>query len=287
MKASFTQGCDPEFCLRDSRTERYLSAIPFVTGTKKEPLPMTNGAYVMRDNVAIEFGITPAQSPHEWVTNINQAIKDMATILPDYCEIHVIPSANFSKQQLLHPEAQEAGCDPDYNAWTNTKNKPPEDFADQTLRSFGGHLHTGYIEGSGNGFLLTDEGRLRTIRMFDAHHGMASTILDNSPEAIARKQLYGKAGCFRRTSYGVEYRTLSNFWCKSDKLKQLMFSLTGDVLRAVRANEDKYIIDMMGGGDEIQRVINEYDEKTAKVNMGIILQSASDETRKLWEVCYE
>lgn len=42
----------------------------------------------------------------------------------------------------------------------------------------------------------------------------------------ARRELYGKAGAFRPTSYGVEYRTLSNFWLRRKEYMQWVYAQT-------------------------------------------------------------
>lgn len=47
------------------------------------------------------------------------------------------------------------------------------------------------------------------IKYFDAYIGIPSVLHD--PDT-ARRALYGKAGCFRLTSYGFEYRSLSSFF---------------------------------------------------------------------------
>ena len=82
--------------------------------------------------------------------------------------------------------------------------------------------------------------------MMDLVHGIISTVLDNSEAAIKRRKLYGKAGCHRPTSYGVEYRVLSNFWMKSPQLVMLMDSLTQDVLRFIRDKQAEGMIEEIG-----------------------------------------
>jgi hypothetical protein len=61
----------------------------------------------------------------------------------------------------------------------------------------------------------------------DAYVGLPSIIYDTDVE---RRNLYGKAGCFRLQPYGFEYRTLSSFWIANPSRlrfiwKQLMFAL--------------------------------------------------------------
>jgi hypothetical protein len=108
----------------------------------------------------------------------------------------------FPEQELEHPSARVFGCDPDFNAWNNGRVNPRPKADDHTLRSAGGHVHVGYT--------LTGKGDiLRLVQLADLVLGVPSTRLDL---ATARRQLYGKAGAFRVKPYGIEYRTLSNFW---------------------------------------------------------------------------
>lgn len=276
MKHPYTIGCDPEYFLR--KAGQYISGIPFCEGTKEEPLPLPNGGFVMRDNVAVEFGIPPAKTVTQWVENINKTLEDMKDYLPDDLELVAVPSAHFPRKELQHEEAKEFGCDPDFNAWSGDENKPPDGCATSTFRSCGGHIHVGFVKGSGNDFLLDKYGKLRVIRTMDCFHGMLSTVLDNSPEASARRNLYGKAGCFRPTDYGVEYRALSNFWCQSDHLKRLMYYATDDVLTCVRENDDEYVIEMCGGPERVQHCINTGDVKAAKMNLALLREQISIHT---------
>lgn len=59
----------------------------------------------------------------------------------------------------------------------------------------------------------TQEQQIDMIKAMDATVGLESVLLDTDTE---RKKLYGKAGCFRFREYGIEYRSLSNFWIKTD-----------------------------------------------------------------------
>jgi len=67
------------------------------------------------------------------------------------------------------------------------------------MRSAGGHIH-----------VETSLDKAAVIRAMDLFLGVPSLILDS--KGGMRRQLYGKAGAYRPKSYGVEYRTLSNFW---------------------------------------------------------------------------
>jgi hypothetical protein len=47
------------------------------------------------------------------------------------------------------------------------------------------------------------------VRCLDTVIGLQSLFLDEGKE---RRKLYGRAGCMRKKPYGLEWRTLSNFW---------------------------------------------------------------------------
>ena len=252
----FTIGCDPEFFLKSDKG--YVSSVGIVEGTKDEPLQLGGGAFVMQDNVAIEFGMPPAGSEDEWLKNLSSAYVELEQYLPEHLRLDCTPSAEFPETELQTPEACEFGCDPDYNAWTKKMNQPPR--ATKTnFRSCGGHIHVGFVEGTKADFLLNRMGKANTIRMMDAFHGVTSIILDDSPESRDRRRLYGKAGCYRETDYGVEYRTLSNFWMKSPVLQKLMYRLTDEVLTHMMDDYKTSAMFVGKNGKLIQHIINKGD----------------------------
>lgn len=110
-------------------------------------------------------------------------------------------------------------CDPDYCVYTNAKNEVSK-AAKTNLRSAGFHIHVGYPENNIDTSLLM-------LRYIDAFVGLPSILYDTDAE---RRNLYGKAGCFRLQKYGFEYRTLSSFWISNPSRlrfiwRQLMYAL--------------------------------------------------------------
>ena len=89
------------------------------------------------------------------------------------------------------------------------------------------------------------------IQRCDLFLGVPSVLMD---EGELRKQLYGKAGAFRPKPYGVEYRTLSNFWVFDPKLVGWVHDQVG------RALTEAPEID----GEAIQACINNNDKQLAK-----------------------
>jgi len=253
-KKVFSIGTDPEFFLAENETGQLRSAIPHINGTKEEPAPLPNGGNIQRDNVAVEFATDPAVGRDDFVGKVQQTFRDVLGAIPKGHKLAALPSAQFDPAELDHPEAKRFGCDPDYDAWKMQENEAPC-IDDKCFRSCGAHIHVGCEEGSGNEFLLDFPGKVAMVKTMDCMHGLLSTILDNSEEAIARRKLYGKAGSHRPKEYGVEYRVLSNYWLKSPVTVMLMYCLTKDALKVVRDGKDEELIGAVGE-NEIQNIIN-------------------------------
>jgi hypothetical protein len=283
-EGEFTIGTDQEmFAVKE---HDYVSAIPLIKGTKEDPEKLPNGGNIQHDNVAIEFAIDPANSKVDFIQKVGNALQDVMDYLPEDVDVDIIPSATFPDKELEHPEAKRAGCDPDFNAYTRERNKPPQGFAKQSLRSCGGHIHTGYVKGSGNDFLNSELGKIHAVKMYDLFHGVVSTLLDTEKPAFRRRELYGKPGCHRLTDYGFEYRTLSNFWIRSPETVALIYSLTNDVLYLIR---EKLSVPLLKGisSEKVQEVITNGDVPGAMLMVrGCLLHNMSLSTRTLLDLCF-
>ena len=205
-------GADPELFLVDAGGV-YTSAIGIIGGTKSKPRQIReDGCAVQEDNVAVEFNIPPASEVDKFIESINFNLDYITNLVKERgLSLSVTASAEFPKEQLLNPKAQEFGCEPDYNCWTLRHNPRPK-AANKQLRSSGGHVH---VETKLPPFLVA--------RALDIFVGVPAVRLDPDTR---RRELYGKAGACRPKPYGVEYRTLSNFWLGSDELKAWVFEQT-------------------------------------------------------------
>lgn len=201
----FTIGADPELFFRDN--SKCVSVIGHLGGSKDNPFDIGNGCAIQEDNVAAEFCIPPAANVEAFINGIAFALSDLSRRANDLGLVLAdnVASHSFDEQELRHPDAQRFGCDPDYNAWTGEVNPKPK-ASDPNLRSAGGHVHVG-----------TEKDPLEVIKAMDLFLGVQSTIMDPDKR---RRDLYGKAGCYRWKPYGAEYRTLSNFWIwNPDRIK--------------------------------------------------------------------
>lgn len=242
-------GADPEVFLVD-QTNKPISSIGLIGGNKVHPwqIPdLPEGFTLQEDNVALEFGIPPAASADEFVHHIQTVLKEGLSKCKNL-GFSKLSCTIFPEDQMQHPLAFEFGCEPDFNAWTekvNEKPQPPHPF----LRSAGGHVH-----------IETRRKRVNVVRACDLYLGVPSVLMDYG---FDRKQLYGKAGCFRPKPYGVEYRTLSNFWIFDPKLIRWVWNNTEQALNELDDRYEWTAIETRYGR-MIQDCINNNDRSVAE-----------------------
>jgi len=233
-------GCDPEAFLIDLNGQ-LRSSIGLIGGSKEQPmpLPLGMGYAVQEDNVALEFNIPPAEGRSQFVESIGLTLKFLTDMVKDQYGFTIaeMSAASFPATELDNPAALVFGCDPDYNAWTGDVNPKPN-AVDKALRSCGGHVHIGYDKASVDGSSI--------IRLCDLFMGVPSVLMDKGD---LRKQLYGKAGAYRDKAYGVEYRTLSNFWIFNSRLIEWVWDNTS---RAVSAAEARFAL----SDEDSENVVN-------------------------------
>lgn len=236
-------GSDPEILLQNSEG-RMVSVIGLINHGKWNPLQiadMPTGFTLQEDNVAIEYGIPPAASADEFKAHLRAVLERSKEWLPGL-QFSNLSCAVYPDDQLEHPAARTFGCEPDLNAWTLDWNPPPK--ADNpNLRSAGGHIH---VETQLNPYTVG--------QAMDVYLGIPSVLMDDSPE---RRKFYGRAGAIRRKPYGVEYRTLSNFWIFDDALIEWVWRNTERALGSIN-------VDFSSLAQQVQDCINNSDKELAK-----------------------
>jgi hypothetical protein len=247
----FTLGADPELFMAD-RMGQLKAACDRIGGSKSHPMPMGigEGYMIQEDNVAIEFNIPPAYSKDAFADSLDRAIQNINKNIDEMYGFRIVnlASASFPKEELESPAAKVFGCDPDFNAWTGRKNPRPK-ADDPNLRSCGGHVHVGYDVKMCSPYT--------TIKFMDLFLGVPSVLMDEDEK---RKNLYGKSGACRVKSYGVEYRTLSNFWVLHKPLREWVWSATEKALIAA----DLRLIDIDHEQEAIQTAIDKNNKEVAR-----------------------
>jgi len=256
MKTHVTFGSDPEFMLVDKHTGSIVSAIPVIKTDKHNPVNLGDGVKMYADNVLLEVSFPPSTTPSAAVSTVGRVLRKVQTWLGDDYAIEAKSSHLYGSAELgpkpevmfgMLPAPWEIGCNPSYNAYLDGENMPSP-FTDG-LRTGSFHIHIG------SPLLNSRQAKIDAVKIMDLVVGCASILFDRDDTVLARRMLYGKAGEYRPTPYGVEWRVLGSYALRSPSLTRLVFDLT------------KHAIDMIGAGLS-ERIVksNDFDVVRAAIN---------------------
>ena len=250
-------GADPELFVTNNGTPS--SAIGKLGGSKHEPR-MIKGYGIQEDNVLAEFSMPPvmliehALPRVEFIRTMKQGIETVRAELKKSrlsTTLHSSHSYNPRTLRKYGKAALEFGCDPDMNAYTGLVNPAPDNRS--TLRTAGGHVHVGY-----HMYQMDNEYARMVAKSMDLFLGVPSVLIDPDQR---RREMYGKAGAYRLKSYGIEYRTLSNFWIHSDNLIGWVFDQSRVAVE--KAHTVNLLMELVGQ-QAIQDCINTGDKALAE-----------------------
>lgn len=233
-RVDIMMGCDPEFFFtKDNKIigsekvlpEAGLTVAKDFSGDKS--FMNTGVAKFVVDGVQAELNPAP-QKCRAWLGNqLSLCFQELQTeVKKQGVSVSFSTSVKLKKEELdaLSDKAKLLGCSPSMNNGVEGKIKVNP--LTYRHRSAGGHIHLGVYGGSGSAALsetLHDYKRL--IPLMDIIVGNTCVLVDRAPENKIRRKVYGKAGEYRTPVYGVEYRTLSNFWLRSYPLMSMVFGL--------------------------------------------------------------
>jgi hypothetical protein len=207
-----TVGSDPEFFVKRS-DGLFIPSAAITEGTKENP-EATNrkGFYTHKDNLTIEGNIPPAHNKKEFIENM-KFLKDILNVMAKIqdCEIVSEDIAYFKPRFLNIADAHEFGCSNYHNVWTRYYHESQKVFGDFRVAGF--HIHLGYD-------ITSNEFKNDTIdnligRAFDLFLTYPS---DKIHLCEQRRFNYGTYGSVRKTSYGIECRTLGGYFTRDEYL---------------------------------------------------------------------
>lgn len=256
---NITIGTDPEFFIQN-KDGKLISSIGIIKGTKDIPNRLKflgSGFAIQKDNVLGEFNVPHGYTAQEVANNVS-IMKAYISGLLESKGLHPIYAASgvYDDDQLTSDEAKEFGCSPDYDAWTNGVNEKPQGTS-TNLRSCGMHVHLGYDN-------KTAKRSRDLIKAMDVFMGIPSIIIDTDTK---RRSLYGRAGCFRHTIFGTEFRVLSGFFLSDPKLTEYIFGQAFEAINYLNEfgideiNNDKdWIVETINSGniDEAKKIVSKY-----------------------------
>ena len=197
-----TIGSDVEFFVSDGTG--IVSAEGYIPGTKEEPCrfdPHERWFATQLDNILAEGNIPPTAEKEMFAAHLHRLRHHIDTLLPNGWVTVALGAAEIDGKFLDTVNARRFGCDPSMNAWTGKNDPLPEGAGKSNIRSAGFHIHIGYGEPS----IETNE---LLVRAMDLFVGVPSVLIEGPSAKLRREFGYGKAGNYRNTAWGVEYRTL-------------------------------------------------------------------------------
>jgi hypothetical protein len=132
---NYTIGADPEMFLIDTRTGHVVSAEHIIPGKKDHPYTkgLPKGFGIEIDGILAEFNIPPCSSRKEYIQSIEfmkNWVRDFVKNKKSYLDICCESCMLVPEDQLQSKEANERGCDPDYNAYTEDVNPRVDGYPD-------------------------------------------------------------------------------------------------------------------------------------------------------------
>lgn len=164
-----------------------------------------------------------------------------------------IPETEFAD---LTNDSKVFGCIPSENIYG--RQPLGADPMKYMFRPAGGHIHLSLGR-------IAKKHVVDLVKLLDIMVGNTSVAFDQDPLSTERRKNYGRAGEFRLKSYGVEYRTLSNFWLSHYIYGSMVFGLARQAISIVEYTDDaKGLIELIGA--DAETAINTNDKKLAIKN---------------------
>jgi len=258
-------GGDPEFFVHHNGT--VVSSRGMLGGSKNEPRKLEHGS-VQEDNIMLELNLTPAGNLKQFNANVHDLLNEVRSHLSGVQVALLVasPEIIMTHDLMARQEAQEFGCEPDYNAWTGKRNKTPKLERDE-WRYAGGHIHASVDR------ILTKSQQRNIVKWYDISVGLYCTI--NDP-AAKRAAVYGTAGRFRHTRYsenctGVEYRVPSNFWVGSHHADNIFLLSQWAMKKGLKNDFHDDTVGIEGIELMVQEAINNRDKELARFLYGRVM----------------
>ena len=247
-------GCDPEFFF--TRNGKVVGS-ERVIGEKGVKDYGCNLPKIIRDGVQVELNPLPSFCRANLGNEIKQCFVLLRNNMGDdvgasFASVIKVPAKEFRE---LSEDSKKFGCKPSFNV--GGVSEITVDPAVNRYRSAGGHIHIG----SDHDPVLALKMPERLIPIMDIIVGNTCVLVDRDPKAKERRKNYGRAGEYRTPEYGIEYRTLSNFWLRSYQLMSFVMGLARVAVHIVET-------DISNGNTMIEDALYERVD-TSKVSIAI------------------
>jgi hypothetical protein len=177
-------------------------------------------ARAYKDGFAAEFYVQPATCHGYMIDYIRSGLRRVlaaAKRVDDGAQLTIRNTFKIGAKTMASGKDDEValGCMPSLNVYNDGREQPADPRA-FNLRFTGGHVHLD---------LINKKHREAVVKSCDLFAGVAGVALFQNQDTPLRRQFYGRAGEYRETKFGVEYRVLSNAWLMDPRIAHLTLNL--------------------------------------------------------------
>ncbi len=261
-----TLGSDPELLMFDKEKKKIVSSIPILKRDKHNPIQLAGGVKLYADNVLAEIAHPPVQSSEEAVSMFKMIFASVREHLGSRYSLvaqaaHVYGQEELGERTINHLGEEDnpawaTGCNPNNDAYMEREN-PKVDFRDG-LRTGSFHIHLGHEK------LVTMDDKAAAVKLLDIMVGCPSVIFDKDPTGLQRRRYYGRAGEFRSTPYGIEWRVLGNYPLRTPDMTKLVFDLVAHAAAHIEAGTVKDVLSIKNIQSQAQSAINSGEDTVAR-----------------------
>ena len=254
-------GCDPEFFIQNGGqvvgSESVLGG--GLTGDR---------GTVIVDGVQAEINPQASTCREILIYNIHKCLQMVEGVLVGGNTANFQVSVDISPNMFstLSEDCRKFGCKPSFNLDPEVPQTMQLNASEYMVRSAGGHFHLGG-ENQETFDVLRNIGLI--IPTLDIVLGNTCVLLDRDKGNIERRKHYGRAGEFRTPEYGIEYRTLSNFWLRSPVLASFVFGMARHAVDMALNGQAKELLALVDYND-IRRAIDKNDFDLARKNFELV-----------------
>lgn len=233
-------GADPELAIYDGKGS-VLMACGKIPGTKKKPFAIEGsktGLHIQEDGVSLEFNMKEIEIKGFYKQTL-AAMGELKKLIPTYfgagADYYITDGYAFKEAELAKfPQAMKFGCDPDYQAYKRGEKRAALDAsALGSVRLYGGHIHIGYDREK---CPVPDWAIVQGMEAL----GYALLVAEGLDPQRSRRKFYGVPGLYRPKSYGLEYRTPSNFWCVQPQRIETMLNIAQAIVNKPGKYQELY-----------------------------------------------
>lgn len=238
-------GTDPELFALNDKGEVVGSELFLPPNDKSTK---TSYGKIIRDGVQVELNPVPSfcrEIVGYHIAGLIREASKLASLKGLTIDIRTATEMKPDNLFSLSPDVRRFGCDASFNTHFDDNPASSLDGDFYLKRACGGHIH---ITPPKSIFCSRTLGHsadhdicAQLVPILDIIVGNTCVLFDRDMAEVERRKYYGRAGEYRLPSYGLEYRTLSNFWLHNYTLMSLTFGLTrlaAMILHQTEVNKD-------------------------------------------------